>query len=129
MFCRLNQHHQCIVTLYYSLVTCLQIHCTEHDPCMQAQYPNHNVTQRMLELLNKPDLIIILLHIQGTPCIPSVPNPSCRHTTVASLLSHLVLHTLPHCPPKQSSTLPWFPPVTLPYTNLILPGSLHSKTK
>ena len=47
---------------------------------------------------------------------PCVKYPSCRHTTVASLLSQLSWHTVPHALPTQISTRPSFgmlPPASL----------------
>ena len=38
--------------------------------------------------------------------IPFVENPNCPHTTVASAASHESSQTVPHCPPKHTSTRP-----------------------
>ena len=37
---------------------------------------------------------------------PFAENPNCLHTTVASVLSQKSSQTVPHCPPKHTSTRP-----------------------
>ena len=52
-----------------------------------------------------------------------VAKPRFLHTTVASVASHMLSHTVPHCVNIQISTLPSY--CVEPPTNLICPLKLH----
>ena len=58
--------------------------------------------------------------------LPSVPYPSCRHTTLAPWLFKPIEHTVVHLPLMQISTLP---SVLWPFASLISPGLKHSNFK
>ena len=50
---------------------------------------------------------------------PAVGKPSCLQTTIASLISQKVSHTVPHAPLEHSSTRPSI--VVVPFTSLKSP--------
>ena len=65
--------------------------------------------------------------------LPSGENPSCLHTTDASVASHWSSQTVPNDPPKQTSTSPSYlvlPPLrcTSPYVHAGLSAS-HNRSK
>ena len=56
--------------------------------------------------VNSMDRCLLLEGFINCSCLLSIGSPSCRHTTVASSAIQLSSHTVPHPPPRHTSTRP-----------------------